>query len=369
MPYTKIGMHFMGGNDRGEGYSKLAAPTVIKLVNAFGDADKMVNLPHKPLVIGRISRKDAEPETEILRSTPQACADWYFGSFLQREIDNNPAIKWWETINEPVLYAEDNNHALAIERMKWIDEYQEICAKKLIAQGKGLVAFNFSVGVPFGRDIWIHAKRTLDLTRTGGVIIGLHRYLELIRLPDRGIDYQTTINGFWGTYHEADINHFSKMGYMPKIVITECGLENIGAGKPWKTEGITAEQYAALMYLWGKRFELYQQVIGATVFTVGGGGWESYDVANTPFQNELIKYAQSNTAPTPPPVKRRMTNQDVINLVARVGKARGRNLLAQMPHDLLQYMAQNRNEEYMGATPLAWGLTADEKNAVAREMF
>lgn len=59
-----------------------------------------------------------------------------------------------------------------------------------------------------------------------------------------------------------------------------------------------------------------------------------------------------------------MTNQDMFNAVAAVGKKEGKNLIAQMPFDLVGQMGANRTAEYTGPSPLSWGLTLAEKQAI-----
>jgi hypothetical protein len=59
-----------------------------------------------------------------------------------------------------------------------------------------------------------------------------------------------------------------------------------------------------------------------------------------------------------------VTNQQFLNAVATVGHKNGRNLFAQMPHDLLDVMVNNRTAEYTGPSPLTWGLTDAEKQQV-----
>ncbi len=59
-----------------------------------------------------------------------------------------------------------------------------------------------------------------------------------------------------------------------------------------------------------------------------------------------------------------MTNQQALNAIATVGQKGGRNLFAQMPHDLLDQMVNARTAEYTGPSPLTWGLTDAEKAAI-----
>ncbi len=59
-----------------------------------------------------------------------------------------------------------------------------------------------------------------------------------------------------------------------------------------------------------------------------------------------------------------MTNQQLINAVAAVGKANGKNLVGQIPFDVLTSMLANRSAEYTGPSPLTWGLTDAEKAAI-----
>jgi hypothetical protein len=60
-----------------------------------------------------------------------------------------------------------------------------------------------------------------------------------------------------------------------------------------------------------------------------------------------------------------MTNQQLINAVAAVGKSHNKNLVGQIPYDVLTACLANRAAEYTGPSPLTWGLTDAEKKQVA----
>lgn len=296
MAHTKIGIHFIDGNDAGVGYNREAAPTVVMLVNAFKDSDKIVGLPHKPLVIGRISRSEVAIE-DWIESRPPAEALAQIAPYYDVQIRNNRAIEYWALICEPITKTK--------ERMEWVDEFNRLSAEWLRGYGKKLVAGNWSVGNP-PREMWRYIPKTLELTRSHyGAIIGLHRYLELIRTPTGAVDIAATVNGFWGLYHEKlDIPDFAALGYAPKIAITETGLEYIGNGKAWREENIPASVYAHILHEWDRVLQRSPQVIGAAVFTCGGKGWEKHNIADSEVMTHLTNWAKTQTAPSislPPP--------------------------------------------------------------------
>jgi hypothetical protein len=359
MTFQLISPHYMLGNDKGENYSKLAAPPIVKLVDAFADADKIAALPHKPLLIGRMT---VTPDDWWKGRSPTNAVNWLFGACgLEQQIKNNPAITYWETINEPVISDGLSLSDKAV-LMTWLDMFQELCAFHLRALGKKLIAFNFSVGNP-DRALWQYATRTLKLTQTQGVIIGLHRYLELVKTPAGQVDYSATVNGDWGGYHLLDIADFAELGYTPPIAITEAGLERIGNGLPWKLSGISDFEYATIMNLWGLRLAQSPQILGACLFTTGGpAGWKDYDIGNTQVEKHLINYANSNTRPTAPILL--FTNQDMFNLVYRVTK---KPVGMVIPADVLAMMG-NRQAEYRGPKPSEWGATPAQLAMIEKGM-
>ena len=154
--------------------------------------------------------------------------------------------------------------------------------------------------------MWAYAGRTLQATRQFGAVIGLHRYLALRRWLDGSLDIGGTVNGFWGTYHEVDLADFAAQGYAPLVAFTEAGLENLDGGQPWRTEGISAWEYAQILHAWDMVLRREKQVVGAAVYTVGVGGaeaWLPYDVGNSQVLQHLQDYAQvQSPPPTLPPV-------------------------------------------------------------------
>lgn len=296
MAYTKIGMHSMGGNDKGEGYTRTSGCTLVKLVNGFADAERIVNLPHRPLVIGRVSREDAEPEDFVLLQNPRDVARWYVINFIDPQIAANPAIIYWEGINEPV--------AGTIERMLWIDAYNHEFTLLMAARGKKAVVCNFSVGNP-ERWLWAYMTLTARCIKEHGAILGLHRYLQLKRTASGAVDVIETATSFWGRYHLLDADDWQKAhGFVPPTAFTEAGIERIGGTGTWKEEGVSESEYGNILNAWDNVLMPSEFVLGAGVFTSGVGGalaWLPHDIGNTKVLDYMNEHAQTKQAPTTRP--------------------------------------------------------------------
>jgi DNA-binding CsgD family transcriptional regulator len=140
--------------------------------------------------------------------------------------------------------------------------------------------------------------------------------------------------------------HFAAAGYKFNIVASEwvgdfnydSGAENVrnvvGCGEWYDTE------FGADM-------------IGWCPFTLAPTpGWlhQNYNpFYESGFMPAMLPLSQPPPDPKPP----RLSNQQVFNIVSRMSGTR--NLIAQMPHDLVADMNANRQSNYRGPHPSEWG--------------
>lgn len=289
-------------------------------------------------------------------------AGWYVNNVLDKAMFESPWIQFWESPNEPGW--NDEWDALTKRGiMQWYAEYLSEFARLLQARGKRAVLGNWSVGQP-SFDGWQYYGPVLEATRKYNAVLGRHSYAWL--------------NESLGLRHRADQAEFSKLGYRNvPLVITECGAENTHGMKKWREE--YANDFPRYFREWIAPFEREIRkdpyVLGATLYTVGTGGsndWVKDDVSGTPIVEMLTELSREPWPPTsepprPPPTPQPvLTNQIVLNAVADVGRVTGKNLIGQMPHDLLQSMIRNRAARYAGPHPKDWGLTEQERSDVAK---
>ncbi len=268
----------------------------------------------------------------------------------------NPWCRFVTTPNEPVIADDDPD---AAGKMRWFAEFIAELVRVIHEVLKvTAVADNWSVGAP---DFWMweHYAPALAAIARYGALHARHSYGPL--------------NAFYALRHREDNLRFAAMGF-PDLptVITECGWENLSEGgqvinRAWNTDPRRpVSEYVD--YLVQLNDELLQDayVLGAVVFT-HGNPWPEHVLNGSGVGvsfGERMAGRPRFTVRLPAP-RAVLTNQAVFNAVAAEGRARGKNLIAQMPYDLVGVMAAARAAPYAGPAPAEWGLTEGEKRAIA----
>lgn len=143
-----------------------------------------------------------------------------------------------------------------------------------------VIGFNFSTGSPEPED-W----RYLQAHNYGDCdAIGIHAYWN-----DEGFSD-------WHAFRHRKVAEWLG-GNPPQMLITECGRDNLGDGKAgWKTQNVTAEQYAAELREYAIRLEQDPYVLGAVAFSAGPTpDWENFSL------DELVHLMPGWTPPAPEP--------------------------------------------------------------------
>lgn len=290
---------------------------------------------------------------------PDIAARDYFHSSISPMLEEAPWLTHVETPNEPewdyAWSAMDKRTA-----MEWYAAYFFEFAKIAKDHGRKAVLGNWSVGNP-DLPSWQWYGRALEAVQKFGAVLGRHSYGWL--------------NDDLAYRHRLDEREFGKLGFThTPLVITECGAENDKGMKSWR--GQYGNDMRAYYEQWLRPFEFTLRqdayVLGATIYTVGTGGsnaWLGHDVSNTPivqYLGELAREPWPTTPPPPlPPGEKKLTNQDVINIVSAVAK---RPVGMTIPYDVLAAMLSQRPAPYTGPDPMTWGLTGSERVEILRRM-
>lgn len=244
---NKLGLHIIGG------YSgALGVPRVIKLVDVSPEYVREVRqqMGRRTVIVVRWVEA-AQP----LDDPPARAREWFARHEKDMQAmaagDSNTAFEGYNEVDvgkAEHLPAARAYCAFELERLRLMQE----------ANLKSVVG-NFSVGHPH-ESLWPAFEPMLRAMRPGDYL-GLHEYWETpAELDDRWI---------CGRWARPEISRYLRG--VP-IIVTECGR---GAGG-WQASA-SPELYLQELEKYHAILEASPNVVGATVFTVGGHGWKSYD--------------------------------------------------------------------------------------------
>ncbi len=268
-----------------------ARPTVLKLVGNWGIAERV---PADTLIIGRQAQNEIPG---LFSDPPEKVARWLVDQ--QRSLyERHPHIKYWEGPNEKDVATPD--------QMRWMADLEVERIRLLADMGLKAVIFNFSTGQP-KLDLWQYSTAALKAIDQHDGLLGLHEYSTPVMQALTG-DLQppggdALPNAGWLTLRYRLVHERLKgigFGHV-KMIITECGLDQIGDSllidpeasngawrdhiDYWAKKGRTdAETYYGEQLLWyEKELRKDDYMVGATVFTEGHYDQEfaSFDVAGT----------------------------------------------------------------------------------------
>jgi len=266
----KLGPHFMLGGQGLETWLA-AKPTVAKFVDNF-DGVKFAD--PLTLVVGRVTEQHG---WQVGVGDPVASAGWY-ADMIGVQMQKTPRVDVWEGPNEPVLYDASTPLGQKLVAVHWHAQFSYEFARQIFIMGKRAAIGVWSVGYPDQEALlsWTQGLKALNEFQA---LYARHSYGPL------DLDYAFR--------HKRDRDVFALQGFSNvKMLITECGTESVGGMRPWR------QQYGgdvnAYFDQWVKPFHgtlmVDDYVIGATLFTLGGGGgsqWHDYDVAGTGFVNRV----------------------------------------------------------------------------------
>lgn len=280
---SKIGIHCMG--DRRTGYGEFLhtiqrAGRMIPLVKVrdnFGAIDEPLALWPNVVTIG------AYTEWDDADYSPERA----FARIMQASL-HNPRIKYWEYFNE-----RNGDYA------RQTDLYITLLPR-LADYGIGLCMFNCASGTPHYPEEdpapYREIARACAFAASRGykAILGLHEYVS---------------EGGTIARYKILANYLVQRGSLLPIAITEFGCEtNPGDGA-----------YLSLVRIADQAYMGDDRLIGAALWTLGGGGWAGSNYSNMlPLLGEYIACVEAQEALPPPPPVPATLEQRVTDLEHRV---------------------------------------------------
>lgn len=338
---SKLCPHTLNAHGDTRALVEAGAPAA-KLVGFFGLAAELRAAHPNLLLIGRVFEGyDAHAAAESGATAQAEALAW-----VTRQAETyrlNPALNAWEGPNEPVFgQAGDpaNERALA-----WYAAFEAERLRLLADRGLRGVIGNFATGNP-DLPLWPAFLPAVAAARQYQGYLGLHEYSSPWMWWLTG-SYQTAnCDNRPDFVGEGDTGYLTLryrkvyrtylepqgLGDVP-LVITECGLDSIGAvcpgqtSGPWKRHmdfwrqhnGVTdpidywrgperdPERYYAEQLAWyDQQLQQDPYVVGATIFTVGNmGGWDQFDIAETRVLRQVVDYVRSQRDVPAPVTPRR----------------------------------------------------------------
>lgn len=338
---SKLCPHFLGNADLAR-FVEAGCPAV-KLAGVFGEAEALLALRPDLLLIGRV----VEPIDVLAEADAGQAPEVSARAFLDRQREQyqrNPLIKVWEGPNEPTFGPATD--PAGMRRMAWYAAFEAERLRLLHELGLRGVVGNFPTGSP-DLPLWTAFLPALDAAERLQGFLGLHEYSSPFMWSLTG-RYQTANCGGalvadegdtgWTTLRYRKVyRQFLALNGLDEVplLITECGLDRIGAVCPGQSDGAwrdhigywnsydgaqdpidywrgperDAERYYAEQLIWYDR-ELQKDpfVVAAAVFTVGGTeSWRPFEIAGTRVADALIEHIRASrpaamaARPTLPP--------------------------------------------------------------------
>lgn len=285
-PASKLGIHVQWNNSSEiMDFIRYMKPRVIKAVGDFGFCAEVKEESPSTVIVGRVN------VVQPLEGDPRQAARVFVARHLGT-YQVNPAIDYWEGINEPDIKG----------KMIWYAEFEAERVRVMAQHGLKTAVGSFSTGVPE----WEGFEQFLPAIRAAkqhGGILTLHEYDAPTmdrsmgaglpghpNHPDRGA---LTLRYRWW-YEDL----LKPRGLVIPLVVSEAGVDGKVHNRPgpegdgwkdfhgyWAQQGLGGNPYQVYI----RQLRWYDQqvrqddyVIGWTLFTVGAMNedWESYDVTD-----------------------------------------------------------------------------------------
>ncbi|MEA3408624.1 MAG: hypothetical protein U9R48_11220 [Chloroflexota bacterium] len=334
-PASKLGLHVQWNNSSEiMDFIRYMKPRVIKAVGDFGFCAEVKEESPSTVIVGRVETK------QRLEGDPERAAQ----AFVARHLETyqvNPAIDYWEGINEPDIKG----------KMPWYAAFEAERVRVMARHGFKAAIGSFSAGVPE----WEEFEQFLPAVRAAkqhGGILSLHEYdaPTLDRSMGAGLPGHPNHadRGALALRYRWWYEDFLKpRGLVVPLVISEVGVDGKISSRPgpegqgwhdfqdyWAQQGLGGNPY--LVYI--RQLRWYDDqvrkddyVIGWTLFTVGAMNedWDSYDVTNMlrHIAHEImVPSAQEGggeaAQPSPSPSER-----DLVRVLASNGLGKVRKIL------------------------------------------
>lgn len=286
-PESRLGIHVQWNNSPEiMDFVRHMKPRAVKTVGDFGFCAEIKEVSPDTIIVGRV---DDDPPLE---GDPKQEAQ----AFVMRHLETyqlNPAVDYWEGINEPDIMG----------KMPWYAEFEAERVRVMAQHGFKTAVGSFSTGVPE----WDEFEQFLPAIRAAKQhdgILTLHEYdaPTMDRTvgaglpgkpnhPDRGV---LALRYRW--WYE---DFLKPRDLVIPLVISEAGVDGLVADRPgpsdgrgwkhfqdyWIGEGLGHDPYDIYirqLRWYDDQVRQDDYVIGWTVFTAGAMGedWESYDITD-----------------------------------------------------------------------------------------
>ncbi|MFP3896828.1 MAG: hypothetical protein ACLFV5_08370 [Anaerolineales bacterium] len=286
-PESKLGIHVQWNNSSEiMDFIRYMKPRALKVVGDFGFCAEVKEASPSTVIVGRV-RTD-----QSLEGDPRQAAQTFVAHHLEI-YQLNPAIDYWEGVNEPDIKG----------KMSWYAEFEAERVRVMAQHGFRTAVGSFSTGVPE----WGEFEQFLPAIQAAkqhGGILTLHEYdaptmdrsmgAGLPGHPNHADRGALTLRYRW--WYE---DFLEPRGLVIPLVISEAGVDGLVGNRPGPSDGRGWQDfqgYWAQQGLDGDPYQVYirqlrwyddqvrhdDYVIGWTLFTVGAMNedWESYDVTD-----------------------------------------------------------------------------------------
>jgi len=291
---SKLGLHTInsiGAADFVQDvYEDDAHVAIVKAVNEFGFLRLVKGCSPETLTIGRSTAVQGVSAD----GDPTQKAEWVMDQHMPRWAYEKDVVDFWEVLNE--------NDPPSIAGHTWLAQFYIAAMSIAEENGYKLALFSYSTGVPEPEE-WEAIAATGVFTRAGqgGHILALHEYAW------------PTMDYLWGVPFEGQPTYPDRgllaMRYrylyedilIPSsqvipLAITECGLDPM-LRQPGQPTGDWMDRFVAEMTWYDTHLREDDYVLGAAMFTTGGGGttWSDYDFTELlpDFQDYIVSLKNS----------------------------------------------------------------------------
>ena len=291
---SKFGLHVQWNNSPEiMQYVRRFKPTVVKAVGDLGFLAEVKRVSPTTVTLARMISSQA------MEGDPIQAARAFVQANL-RTYQLNPAVDYWEGMNEPGVSG----------RMPWYAAFEAERVRLMAEYGFRVAIGNFSTGVPEWDEFAQFLPAVAEAMKHGGILV-LHEYDAPTmdrsvgaglpghpNYPDRGA---LALRYRW--WYE---DYLKPKGLVIPLVVSEAGVDGMVGNRPgprgmgwrdfadhWVSAGGAADGTQAYISQLGRYDRALQQddyVIGYAVFTAGAMGdrWKSYDI--TPILRHIATF-------------------------------------------------------------------------------
>jgi hypothetical protein len=288
--HSKLGLHVQWNNSSEiMEFVRHMKPPVIKAVDDIGFFNEVKEVSPSTVTVARLS--DNDRWYHEMQGDPREAARRYVAERLETYLQN-PAVDYWEGLNEPVVKG----------RVEWFATFEAERVRIMAQHGLRTAVGGFSTGVPEWDEIGQFLPAIRAAKEHGGILT-LHEYDAPImqrsvgaglpgkpNYPDRGA---LALRYRW--WYE---DWLKPRNLVVPLVISETGVDGMVANRPgpegdgwrdfrshWTRSGVGKtgiEAYLSQLAWYDDQLRQDDYVIGCAIFTAGAmnDDWESYDITH-----------------------------------------------------------------------------------------